>query len=211
MNLTPILLATTNPDKQQALRTLLEGLPLSPVTPSQMGLETAPEEQGETHLDVARQKACEWSLAGSALAIASDGGLLIPALGSHWQSLYTHRFAGEPDDDEARVQRLLELMRPYGGADRQATWVEALGIAHRGRLLASWDLPGATGVIAHESPGSLQEGPGFWVFSLWEFPQFGKRYNQLSHAQLETLDDHWVNLRRLVQRYFLSHFVTTIS
>ena len=221
MRQTSILLATNNPDKQQALRRLVEDLPLSPVTPRQMGLEIDPQEEGETHLEVARDKAIQWSQASSTLAIASDGGLVLPALGDRWESLYTRRFAGEePADGQTRVQRLLELMRPYHGADRQASWVEALAIAHRGRVLASWELNGATGVIAQDAPESLPDSSsqsssqsstqssGFWVFSVWEFPQFGKRYDQLSTAQREALDDHWLNLRGLVQRYFRSHFVT---
>ena len=208
MQQTPILLATTNPDKQQALRRLVEDLPLSPVTPSRMGLEINPEEEGETHLEVARQKAIQWSKAASTLAIASDGGLVLPALGDLWDSLYTRRFAGEPADGPTRVKRLLELMRPYQGADRQASWVEALAVAHRGRVLVSWESRGATGVIAQEPPETLPESSGFWVFSVWEFPQLGKRYNQLSTAQRDALDDHWIKLRGLVQRYFNSHFVT---
>ena len=79
---TPILLATGNPAKQQTLRWLLEGLDLRPTTPEQLGLESVPEEEGDTHQAIARLKAQEWSLAGSTLAIASDGGLVLPALGA---------------------------------------------------------------------------------------------------------------------------------
>ena len=56
MRQTPILLATSNPDKQQALQTILDGLSLSPVTPGQIGLEFNPEECGETHLEVTMEK-----------------------------------------------------------------------------------------------------------------------------------------------------------
>ena len=208
---TPILLATTNADKQHALCRLLEDLPLSPVTPSQLGLEINANEEGETHEEVARNKAIQWSQVGSTLAIASDGGLVLPALGGRWESLYTRRFAGDPSDGQTRIQRLLELMRPYHGADRQASWVEALAVAHRGRVLASWELRGATGVIAGDAPETLPESSEFWVFSVWEFPQFGKRYDQLSNAQREALNDHWFKLRGLVQRYFNSHFVTPMA
>ena len=212
MRQTTILLATSNPDKQQALQTILEGLSLSPVTPGHIGLEFNPEERGETHLEVARDKAIQWSRASSNLAIASDGGLVVPALGSQWESLYTRRFVGEePADDQTRVHRLLEMMRPYQGADRRASWVEALAIANRGRLLASWEVNGAAGVIAQEPPESLPDDSRFWVFSIWEFPQFDKRYNDLSISQREALDDHWLNLRGLVRRYFQSHFVTPTS
>ena len=58
---TSILLGTNNPAKQDALRWLLEGLVLSPVTPAQLGLDAAPEETGNTHEIIARAKAQDWS------------------------------------------------------------------------------------------------------------------------------------------------------
>ena len=212
MNQTPILLATSNPAKQQSFRWLLDGLPLSLVTPQQLGLASVPEEAGDTHHAVARLKAQQWSQAGSQgdsiLAIASDGGLLVPALGSDWASLYTHRFAGDTATDAERVNRLLELLKPYRGADRQASWVESLAMAHRGRVLVSWEVRGATGVISEKPHGEGPEALGFWAFSVWEFPQLRKSFHQLSLQERDLLDDHWVRLRRLVRRFFQSHFVT---
>jgi XTP/dITP diphosphohydrolase len=197
----PILLATGNPAKQQTLRWLLEGLSLAPVTPQELGLDSVPEEEGETHEEIACRKAQEWSEAASMLAIASDGGLVIPALGNNWESRFTHRFAGPAADDAERLRRLLELMQPYQGQQREASWIEALAIADRGRVLASWELKGSTGVIA-EDPGDSPPVPGFWVFSVWQFPQLGKTYNQLSPTEKEALDDHWTHLRHLVQDFF---------
>ncbi len=202
----PILLATTNPAKEQTFRWLLEGLPLSHMTPAQLALEDVPQEEGETHEAIARSKAELWSLAGSMLAIASDGGLVLPALGGRWESRYTHRFAGPAADDADRLARLLELMRPFQGPDREASWREAVAIADRGRTLVSWELKGGTGLIA-DSPGDPYHVPGFWAFSVWYFPQFGKIYPQLSPAERASLDDHWTRLRQLVQRYFRSYFV----
>jgi XTP/dITP diphosphohydrolase len=204
----PILLATGNPAKQQTLRWLLEGLPLSPVTPRELGLDLAPEEEGETHEAIAHLKAREWSQAASMLAIASDGGLVIPALGERWESRFTHRFAGPAADDAERLRRLLELMQPYQGQQREASWVEALAIADRGRALASWELQGSTGVIA-ESPHDSPHVPGFWVFSVWRFPQLGKTYNQLSPQEKEALDDHWTRLRQLVLDFFKGYSGTS--
>ena len=201
---TPILLGTRNPAKQDTLRWLLEELPLSPVTPDQLGLQAAPEETGDSHEAIARVKAQDWSRAGSMLALASDGGLLIPALGSRWESRYTHRFAGPAADDARRQDCLLELMRPYRGDNRKATWVEALAVADQGRLLASWELKGATGTIADRQAGPPQTS-GFWACSLWYFPECDKTYNQLSPQEREKLDDHWVRLRRLIQGFFHRH------
>lgn len=198
---TPILLGTGNPAKADALRRLLQGLPLDPVTPNRMGLVAAPEETGDTHLAIAALKARDWSRAGSMLAVASDGGLHIPALGTGWDGRYTHRFAGPDAGDARRQERLLELLHPYRGEDRAAAWVEAVAVADRGRLLVSWELQGATGLIADSAP-SPHHTPGFWAFSIWCFPQFGKTYDQLSPQELEDLNDHWIRLRRLVQGFF---------
>ena len=197
----PILLATGNPAKQAALRRLLEGLPLNPVAPADLGLVADPEETGETHEAIAVEKAVAWSRLAGMLAIASDGGLVAPVLGPNWESRYTHRFAGPAADDEERRRRLLELLRPYTGAQREASWVEALAVADRGRPLKSWELKGGSGVIA-ESPEPGPHAPGFWVFPLWYFPHLGKYYNALNDAEKEALGDHWTRLEGLVREYF---------
>ena len=206
---TPILLGTGNPAKADALRRLLEGLPLEPVSPSRLGLAAEPEESGDSHLAIAALKAQDWSRAGSMLAVASDGGLRIPALGTQWDSRYTHRFAGPDADDTQRRERLLESMSPFIGEDRRATWVEALAVAHRGRLLAAWELYGATGVIADQASAQTQT-PGFWAFSVWRFPGYDKTYDQLSPQQLEDLDDHWLRLRRLAHG-FLHRYLDSVE
>jgi hypothetical protein len=51
--------------------------------------------------------------------------------------------------------------------------------------------------------------PGFWVFSVWRFPQLGKTYNQLSPQEKEALDDHWTRLRQLVLDFFKGYSGTS--
>ena len=208
MDAAPILLATGNSDKQSAFRSVLDGLQLRPVTPGEIGVTVTTGEDGDTHEAIALEKAVEWSKAGSTLAIASDGGLVIPALGPAWESRHTRRFAGPDVDDSQRVDRLLELMEPYKGADRSASWAEALAIAYQGRPLASWELLGATGEIAQSrQPGPV---PEFWAFTLWNFPQHGKTYNELTPQELESLNDHWTRLGQLVRRFFRSIYVPPV-
>ena len=202
MKHTPILLATTNPAKQDRLRWLLEGLPLSLATPEDLGLTgQAPDEDGSTHLENARLKAQWWSRAGTMPAISSDGGLVVPALGRAWNSLYTRRAAGDHSDDQARLEHLLGLMRPYKGNDRRASWVEALAVADGGQVMGSWEVEGASGHLL-DSPGPGPTVPGFWVFSIWYFPHLKKTYNKLTEAELEGLNDHWSRLRSHVQHFF---------
>ncbi len=202
---TPILLATGNRDKREQFRRVLAGLPLSPVTPSEARLQGPTEELGDTHEAIARDKAMRWSTMSAMLTIASDGGLVIPALGRRWESRYTRRFAGPAADNDERLYRLLELMRSYSGEDRRAFWVEALALAHNGRVLVSWELTGGVGYLDERPPD--EPLPEFWVFSVWRFPQFGATYNELTAVQRDSLGDHWERLRRLVHRYFQSIFV----
>ncbi len=203
------MLATGNSDKQNAFRSMLESLPLRPVTPAELGISASTREDGETHEAIAVEKAVEWSKAGSMLAIASDGGLVIPALGLAWESRHTRRFAGPEVDDVQRVDRLLELMEPHTGAARTASWAEALAVAYKGRPVVSWELLGATGEITEtRQPGTM---PEFWAFTIWNFPQYGKTYNQLTPSELHSLNDHWTRLGQLVRRFFQSIFVPPLD
>ena len=201
----PILLATGNGDKQRVFRSLLGGLPLTPVTPAESGISASPQEDGDTHEAIAREKAVKWSEAGSMLAIASDGGLVIPALGPAWESRHTHRFAGPAVNDSQRVDRLPKLMEPFTGTDRSASWAEAVAIAHNGRPLASWELLGAHGEIAQARKSGPV--PEFWAFTVWTFPRFGKTFDELTSGERECLNDHWTRLGHLVRRFFQSIFV----
>ncbi len=197
-----ILLGTTNPAKEGRLRWLLEGLPLEPVLPKALGLDSkeVPEE-GASHEEIARLKAQGWSCLTGMLAISSDGGLVIPALGPRWDSLLTHRHAGEGVDDADRVAHLLRLMRPYTGEERGASWVEAVAVAEKGRALAAWQVRGPAGYLLEE-PDPAPMVPGFWAFSLWYFPHLGKTYNRLDPQELKEVGDHWIQLKPPVQRFF---------
>ena len=196
-----ILLGTGNLAKQETLRWLLDGLSLRCFTPSDLGLTTVPDETGSTHLEIACQKALQWSATTSMLVIASDGGLTVPSLGDCWESRFTHRFAGQDASDEDRVKQLLELMKSFTGEDRKASWIESIAIADHTEVLTSWEITGADGLIAND-PVEDTGIPGFWVFSIWFIPQFGKYYNQLTTFEKETINDHWGQLKRNVQAFF---------
>ena len=198
-----ILLATGNADKQRMLRWLLEGLPLNPVTPAGLGVSADPDESADTHEAIARAKAEEWSRVAGVTAIASDGGLLVPALGANWESRYTRRFAGPAAADAERQRRLLELLEPYSGDDRRAAFVEGLAIARQGQTIASWEVQGATGRIVDTiaDAGDATDGDGFWVFPLWRFPQYGRTYDRLTESERADLGDHWSALRALAQEF----------
>lgn len=198
-----ILLATGNPDKQRMLGWLLEGTPLRAVSPFETGVNADPDENGDTHEAIARAKAEEWSRVAGMPAIASDGGLVVPVLRANWESRHTHRFAGPAADDAERQRRLMQMMQPFSGDQRNAAFVEALAIADGGKTVASWEVSGATGRIVDSltQRGNDTGGNGFWVFPLWYFPEFGRTYDRLTDAERAELGDHWQTLRTRVREF----------
>lgn len=192
-----MLLATTNPAKLAKLRWLLEGIGVQCIVPEESVI--VPEE-GTTHRENAQAKALGWSKQYKMPAIASDGGLVIPALGDQWEPLLTARFAGADASDRDRLERLLELMRPCQGQQRTAYWREAIAIAAKGRIEAAWDAESRPGLLDDAyNPADLC--PGFWAFTIWRIPELSKTYNQLSPEVIDRLEDHWGLLRHKVRAW----------
>ncbi|MBI4233928.1 MAG: hypothetical protein HY686_05745 [Chloroflexi bacterium] len=197
-----LLLATRNPAKVERLRWLVEGLGFSLRTPEAVAHPPPVEETGATHLANARLKALAWSKAARCLALASDGGLVIPALGAQWDSLHTGRFAGEGASDRARVEALLRLMAPYRGDERRAYWMESVVVAERGQVLAAWEVQSGDGLIAETLDPDHPIVPNFWAATVWCFPKLNKTYAELTESELRQVGDHWTKLREKVQRFF---------
>ena len=197
-----ILLATGNLAKQAKLRWLIEGLGFETVTPRELGLDFDAPERGSTHQDVAESKALAWADAAGCLAIASDGGIDLPALGPNWNSLYTRRAAGDVPDDCARADHLVGLMRGKVGAERDAFKREAVAVAQPGRLLGAWEAGGPIGrVVESYDPSKIVDG--FWLPAvLWD-PRFGKVVADLTPEEAEQTENGWNALREVV-RPFLS-------
>ncbi|MEX2598658.1 MAG: non-canonical purine NTP pyrophosphatase, partial [Dehalococcoidia bacterium] len=167
--------------------------------------EAEPEidEDAASHLGNAVRKAVAWSRLHQELAIASDGGLAIPALGQNWTSLVTRRATGGDASDEEHARRLLRRMRDLHGAGRSAHWVEAIAVARNGSLLGAWEASGLHGTIAEDYVAPDGGTGGFWVSGLWQRSD-GRRYWALTPDELAAIGDPWdqlrVNVRGLLER-----------
>jgi len=201
---TTILLATGNPAKQDKLRWLLQGLPLTTIPLSDDIALPPVEETGAGFTDNAVSKAVEYSRRFGGLAISSDGGIEIPALGNGWQALLTGRAAGPDADDAAKARHLLALMRGKAGDQRRVSWTEAVALAEGGKMLASWQESGNQGRLT-ESYDPAHAIPGFWVYSLWFYPRLGKRYVELTPQELAAADLTWGKLKERVQEWFMAN------
>ena len=199
-----MLLGTSNPAKQRKLAWLVEGLGYLLITPRELALADEPAEHGESHRQVAADKARFWSYHGGGLAIASDGGARIPALEDRWDSLLTRRAAGPAADDRDRAEHLLRLMRGRRGADRDVVWVEGLALARAGKLLVSWQAEGHLGRLVTRYEPSAIAG-GFWMAGLLHVPRFDKLYARLSADELAQVDDAWNELRPRVRTFLRQH------
>ena len=187
---TDILVATTNPAKAERLRALLGPLFSVRATP-----DHTPDigESATTHLGNAIAKAVGWARMFGGLAIASDGGLVIPALGAGWESTLTKRQTGEGVTDAERARRLLGRMRDILETRREAFWTEAVAVAGDGDLVCAWEADGTVGKIGITYEPNPSGPPGFWADALWETLDGKKRW-QLSEVERRELLDPWATL-----------------
>jgi inosine/xanthosine triphosphate pyrophosphatase family protein len=195
-----LLLATGNPMKLLELERLVAGLPLGLLTPEQISLSLELDEKGLSHMENAQSKAIAFSSASGLLALSSDGGLVVPALGESWKSVLTHRFAGDINDTE-KAQTLLRMMEGYKGEQRQVFWREALCLADEAEVVFSYEIEGSSGMLLQELDPSLMV-PGFWVSGLWHFPYLNKTYGELLEEERDEINDHWAQLKKLTQSFF---------
>ena len=202
-----ILLATGNPAKRERLEWLLDGLGFTAVGPEAVASSPRQtQEEGPSHKANAEQKATAWSRAWGSLAIASDGGLVVPALMEHWDSLRTRRFTPSAEHDIGRAKALIDLVSHLPEGERSAFWIEAVALADAGDVLHTFQAESGRGVIATSFDPAHIHG-GFWVGAVWGFPELGKVYAELTEEELRRVGDHWTALREQVQDYFRAEYI----
>ena len=203
-----LVLATHNLAKLEQMANLLLGAArLSPV-PSDVHLDPDVEaglETGDSIREIAERKAVAWSEAmPERLVIATDGGLLVPALGAAWDPLRTRRFAGESATDLDRANRLLELAEPLDDEERQIWWQEGLALAAFGQLVQSWTATSGPGILArYVDPELIARSGGFWVPAVWRSPAHDlQQAAELPPNEFADVFSHWpqlaINLRRFL-------------
>lgn len=199
-----ILIGTTNPGKRAKLRWLLEhiGLERRPITDDLLRIKVTEDQL--THRGNAEKKALTYSRFTDDLVITSDGGMVVPALENHWDSLNTRKFVGPDETDEQRVSSLLRMMEPFDWEDRNIAWKEAVAIAYKGSLLGLWEAKGRHGILLKQDRPSSNNS-GLWLDYLWYFPSFQLVYEELTEYQRFLVQDPWSQIRPLIKRFFMSH------
>ena len=61
--------------------------------------------------------------------------------------------------------------------------------------------------MVSKTAGTLGSAPGFWAFSVWEMPAFGKRYSELDESELASVNDHWTQLKALARKFLTEYLI----
>jgi len=113
-----LLIATENQGKRRELQQLLDGLPLTLVIPSELGLDLKVEETGSSYAENAALKAVAYAEASGLTALADDSGLEVDALdgapglySARYGPLRTEGVGGGLRSDAERRAYLLQNLR----------------------------------------------------------------------------------------------------
>jgi len=136
------VLATTNPHKAREIREIFAAIGLSVPVLDRPTTVAEVEETELTLLGNARLKARALVAATGLAAIAEDTGIEVAALGGA-PGVRSARYAGEPADDQANVDKVLsELAGLEGPEQRRARFVTvAVALWPDGREVVAWIAP----------------------------------------------------------------------
>lgn len=159
------------------------------------------KETGNSFKGVAEEKAIKYSETFNGLAIATDGGAIIPAL-SEWEPLRTKRFGNSNQD---RITQLLKMMD--GKSDRTIEWHEALAVADKGEMLFSSEAQAIDAVVDIKfNPQFYKEG--IWLCSIMSFPSFGGRnFFELTEKEQLATEDSWTKLADTFKEFMKTYHV----
>jgi XTP/dITP diphosphohydrolase len=171
---TKLLIASHNVGKLREFTALLAGLPLTLVTPGDLGLDLDVEESGATYADNARLKATAYAQASGLLTLADDSGLEVHALGGA-PGVHSARYAF--GDDVDRVRALLRALSkaPVPEQDRSACFRCVIVLATPSGV--SWSSEG-------ECAGHIIDTPrgsgGFGYDPVFYIPSYDRTMAELS-------------------------------
>lgn len=168
-----LLVATLNPGKARELAQLLAELPYELVTPVQVGIASAPPEEGATMEENAIAKALYYHRLSGLLTLAEDSGLEVEALGGE-PGVRSARFAGEAASDEDNNRLLLHRLEGVAPRERQARFRCVMAVVVNESTVE---------LFTGECPGVITEGPrgqgGFGYDSVFLVPELGQTFAQI--------------------------------
>ncbi len=168
------LVATLNPGKARELSGLLGGLPYELVTPPELGITSAPPEEGRTLEENATAKALYYHRLSGLLTLAEDSGLEVEALGGE-PGVRSARFAGDWASDGDNIRLLLHRLAGVPPEKRRARFRCVMAVVACGSTL---------GLFTGQCPGiittELRGQAGFGYDPVFLVPEIGQTFSQIS-------------------------------
>ena len=174
-----ILVATGNKGKLREYQILLAGLPITLLSPAEVGLtDFQVEEDGETFEDNAKIKARAYAETSGKFTIADDSGLCVDALNGA-PGIHSARYGGAGLDDAGRRQRLLAALAQTPDEKRAARFECVIALAVPETLTCIITYGECRGRIARADA----DGPeGFGYDALFLPDGYDKTFAQLPNA-----------------------------
>jgi XTP/dITP diphosphohydrolase len=189
-----IVLATHNAGKIREFRAVLLPLGYEVVSVKQLLPDLIePEETGATFEENARLKAMYYMKATGKPCLADDSGIIADALNGQ-PGVYSARYAGEPANDEANNQKLINALAPFPPELRTVRYrcVLFLVFPDGREIEASGDCEGLLRDF-YAGTGGFGYDPLFYV------PQKGKTMAELTMDEKNEISHRGKALRKLVE------------
>jgi XTP/dITP diphosphohydrolase len=183
-----LLVATNNAGKLREYRDLLQGLPVTVVSPADEHIELAVDETGGTFVDNAILKAEAFAGRSGLLTLADDSGLEVDTLHGE-PGVYSARYGGPEGTDVTRYELLLKKLERVPWEERGARFRCVVAVV----APSSGQSPDAALLAEGRCEGFIARAPrgehGFGYDPVFFVPQFGRHMaelpaetkNQISH------------------------------
>ena len=168
-----LLIATGNPGKVREYDELLAGLPITCISPTEIGIHLEVDESGTTYGENATIKALAFARASGRATLADDSGLEVDALGGR-PGVHSARYGGPSLGDADRWRALLEELGDVPQEERTARFRCVIAVASPDGEVTTVDET-CEGVIAFQATG---EG-GFGYDPVFYLPDRGCTMAQL--------------------------------
>lgn len=194
-----LLLATGNSHKARELRELLAELPITILTPDQVGGVPEVIEDGDTFEENASKKATSAASHTNRWTLADDSGLCVDALGGA-PGIHSARYGGTHGDDQGNNDKLLTELEKVPTEQRTAAFVCALALARPDGAIETVIECRTEGRILNEPEG--EGGFGYdplFLFQEPDLPQTGRCFASLTAPEKAAVSHRGRALRSLSQ------------
>ena len=198
-----VLIATNNKGKAKDFEVLFRPLGITVLTLQDIEESIDVEETGTTFVENAVLKAETVANLLGKVVIADDSGLEVDALNGE-PGVYSARYAGEPSDDEANIDKLLAKLVEVPETARQARFQCVLAIAGPGIKTTTYS-GSCEGIITDERQGTN----GFGYDPIFYVPNKEKTMAELSAEEKNAISHRGAALAQLKEQ--LPEFITRLG